>query len=128
MKRDVGRATLLVAISACCFGSISPLTVIALRHGAALQGVQAWRYATTASVLSLVAMWQGRREGNRGGNGNNLAAGRNRLATRPAARIEYDAGRRQRRPARPIPQLGIDRPDPRRTVQRKRQERFPGLP
>lgn len=60
MKRNVGRATLLVAISACCFGSISPLTVIALRHGASLQGVQAWRYATTAVVLSLYALWHQR--------------------------------------------------------------------
>ena len=51
------RATLLVALSACCFGSISPLTVIALRSGAALQGIQAWRYVTTALLLVLYALF-----------------------------------------------------------------------
>lgn len=51
------RATLLVALSACCFGSISPLTIIALRSGAALQGIQAWRYLTTALLLVLYAFF-----------------------------------------------------------------------
>lgn len=60
MKHNVGRATLLVAISACCFGSISPLTVLAMRHGAALQAIQAWRYLTTAVLLTLFALWRAR--------------------------------------------------------------------
>lgn len=60
MKRNVGRATLLIAVSACCFGSISPLTVVAMKHGAALQAVQAWRYATTAVLLTLYAWWRAR--------------------------------------------------------------------
>ena len=52
------RATLLVALSACCFGSISPLTQIALENGAALQAIQAWRYITTALLLVLYAAWR----------------------------------------------------------------------
>lgn len=52
------RATLLVALSACCFGSISPLTLIALDHGVALQGIQAWRYATTALLFIAYAAWR----------------------------------------------------------------------
>ncbi len=52
-----------MAISACCFGSISPLTVIALKSGAALQAIQAWRYVTTALLLTLYALWQQRARG-----------------------------------------------------------------
>lgn len=58
-RRAVLRATLLVVVSACCFGSVSPLTVLALKSGAALQGIQAWRYATTALVLMGWAFWRG---------------------------------------------------------------------
>lgn len=54
-RRAVLRATVLVAFSACCFGSISPLTVMALESGVALQGIQAWRYATTAVLFVLYA-------------------------------------------------------------------------
>ena len=35
---------LLVAMSACCFGSDLAATQVALENGAALAGVQAWRY------------------------------------------------------------------------------------
>ncbi len=45
------RATLLVVFSACCFGSIGPLTVIALQHGAQLPAVQTWRYGVAALLL-----------------------------------------------------------------------------
>ncbi len=57
-RRGILKATLLVALSACCFGSISPLTLIALDHGAALPGIQAWRYTTTAVLFSLFAWWR----------------------------------------------------------------------
>lgn len=57
-RGDILRATLLVAVSACCFGSISPLTLIAIDHGAALPGIQAWRYTTTAVLFSLFAWWR----------------------------------------------------------------------
>ena len=46
-------------MSACCFGSISPLTLWALESGAALQGIQAWRYTTTAVLLIGWAYWRG---------------------------------------------------------------------
>ena len=46
-------------MSACCFGSISPLTLLALESGAALQGIQAWRYITTAVLLIGWAYWRG---------------------------------------------------------------------
>ncbi|HEY0929099.1 MAG TPA: DMT family transporter [Gemmatimonas sp.] len=45
------KGTLAVVISACCFGSISPLTVIATERGMALESVQTWRYITTALLL-----------------------------------------------------------------------------
>lgn len=45
------RATMLVVFSACCFGSIGPLTVIALRNGAQLPGIQSWRYVVAALLL-----------------------------------------------------------------------------
>ena len=45
----------MIALSACGFGSISPLTVIATSHGAALQTVQAWRYVTSALLLMVYA-------------------------------------------------------------------------
>ena len=57
-RRERVRATLLVAFSACCFGSISPLTMIALESGVALQGIQAWRYITTAVLLMMYAAWR----------------------------------------------------------------------
>lgn len=53
------RATLLIVVSACCFGSISPLTVIATGHGMALESVQAWRYTTSAVLLVAVGWWRG---------------------------------------------------------------------
>lgn len=49
------RGTLAVVVSACCFGSISPLTVVATSHGMALPAVQAWRYLTTAALLVAAA-------------------------------------------------------------------------
>ena len=57
-RREVIRATLLIAMSACCFGSISPLSLIALKSGVALPGIQAWRYVTTSVLLFLYAAWR----------------------------------------------------------------------
>lgn len=58
-RRETVRATLLVVFAACCFGSVSPLTVIALKSGASLEGIQTWRYATTAVLLIGWAAWRG---------------------------------------------------------------------
>lgn len=40
-----------MVISACCFGTISPLTVVATGRGMALESIQSWRYATSALLL-----------------------------------------------------------------------------
>lgn len=47
----MARATLLVVFSACCFGSLGPLTIVALNDGMSLQANQTWRYGTTAFLL-----------------------------------------------------------------------------
>ena len=49
---------MLLVFSACCFGSIGPLTVIALRNGAQLPGVQTWRYAVAALLLLAFARYK----------------------------------------------------------------------
>jgi len=49
-----------VALSACCFGSIAPLTVLATANGAPLPSIQFWRYLTSALLLGAAA-WQERR-------------------------------------------------------------------
>ena len=49
------RASALVALSACCFGSISILTVVGTRTGASLTTLLFWRYFPAAAVLALVA-------------------------------------------------------------------------
>jgi drug/metabolite transporter (DMT)-like permease len=50
-RRAVLRGTLAVVVSACCFGSISPLTVIATERGMALESIQTWRYFTSAVLV-----------------------------------------------------------------------------
>jgi drug/metabolite transporter (DMT)-like permease len=50
-----GRATLLVLVSACCFGSISTLALIATRDGTSLVAVLGARYLLAAAVLAGVA-------------------------------------------------------------------------
>ncbi len=47
-------------LSACCFGSVPPLTVLATADGTPLQTVQLWRYATSALLLG-IAMYRMRR-------------------------------------------------------------------
>ena len=52
---SVGRATLLVAFSACCFGSIAIFVSVATRAGARLVDVLAWRFLIAALLLALIA-------------------------------------------------------------------------
>jgi len=54
------RATLLVALAACCFGSISTLMVIGLRNGLTLAGALSMRYLTATPFLLMIA-WSGLR-------------------------------------------------------------------
>lgn len=54
-KPSALKATLWVLLSACCFGSVSPLTAMATSDGSALQTVQLWRYGTSALLLGIAA-------------------------------------------------------------------------
>lgn len=49
------RATLLVALAACCFGSITVLMVVGQRNGLTLASAMAWRYAIATPFLMLIA-------------------------------------------------------------------------
>lgn len=49
------RATLLVLISACCFGSIGVLSTLAINGGARLIDVLFWRYAIAGVLLVIVS-------------------------------------------------------------------------
>jgi drug/metabolite transporter (DMT)-like permease len=51
----IGRATALVAFSACCFGTIAILVTVATRAGARLVEILAWRYVLAALLLAFVA-------------------------------------------------------------------------
>lgn len=52
-------ASLLVAFAACCFGSISILTVVATREGTSLPTLLFWRYGLAAAILLPIA-WRTR--------------------------------------------------------------------
>jgi drug/metabolite transporter (DMT)-like permease len=62
-RASLWRATGLVALSAACFGSVSPLTLVAQREGAALEAIQTVRYLTTAVVLIAWSAVRGTRGG-----------------------------------------------------------------
>lgn len=51
----IGRATALVAFSACCFGTIAILVTVGTRAGARLSEMLAWRYLFAALLLAAVA-------------------------------------------------------------------------
>ena len=55
MKRALPAASLLVALSACCFGSITILVTIAQRAGAPLLTILVWRYLLGAVALVVLA-------------------------------------------------------------------------
>ena len=54
-RRSPAVATGLVALSACCFGSISILVTLAIRAGAPLLSVLAWRFLLGAAMLAVLA-------------------------------------------------------------------------
>jgi len=55
VARATWRATLLVALAACCFGSISTLMVIGLRNGLTLASALSLRYLAATPFLLLLA-------------------------------------------------------------------------
>lgn len=68
------RATLLVALAACGFGSISVLMVVGHRHGLTLAGAMSWRYLVATPFLLLIA-GQGLRTLSRGRGATLLVVG-----------------------------------------------------
>ena len=54
-RHSPAAATALVALSACCFGSISILVTLATRDGAPLLSVLAWRFLLGAAMLGVLA-------------------------------------------------------------------------
>lgn len=54
-RHSPAAATALVALSACCFGSISILVTLATRDGAPLLSVLAWRFLIGAAMLAVLA-------------------------------------------------------------------------
>ena len=54
-KRGAAAGTALVALSACCFGSITILVSLAIRAGAPLLSVLAWRFLLGAAMLIVLA-------------------------------------------------------------------------
>src|SRR5438552_4035147 len=50
-EASIGRATLMIVVSAFSFGSISVLTVLTTRAGTALLTAMAWRYLLAALLL-----------------------------------------------------------------------------
>ncbi|MGI9043186.1 MAG: DMT family transporter [Gemmatimonadaceae bacterium] len=56
--RSVSRATALIVLSACCFGSLTTLTLLVTRAGLPLLPAMVWRYFLAAVVLAaLVRPW-----------------------------------------------------------------------
>lgn len=53
-SRSTTRATLLILFSACCFGSIAIFITLAMRSGARLVDLLAWRYVVATVLLVLV--------------------------------------------------------------------------
>jgi len=53
--RSVSRATALIVLSACCFGSLTTLTFLVIRGGLPLLPAMVWRYLLAAVVLAVLA-------------------------------------------------------------------------
>ncbi len=53
-NRPVARATVLILISSCCFGSLTTLTLLITRSGLPLLPAMMWRYLLAALVLLLI--------------------------------------------------------------------------
>jgi drug/metabolite transporter (DMT)-like permease len=54
-RRHTGRATALVAFSACCFGSIPIIITVATRDGARLIDLLSWRFLVASALLTVVS-------------------------------------------------------------------------
>lgn len=54
--KSIAQATLMIVISACCFGSLTTLTLLSTRDGLALTNVIFWRFALATVVLFLATI------------------------------------------------------------------------
>jgi drug/metabolite transporter (DMT)-like permease len=58
-RAETGRATLLIALSACGFGAIAIFVTLATRTGAPLLTLLSWRYIIATLVLGVIAVFTG---------------------------------------------------------------------
>ncbi len=59
-EKHTARATALVSLSACCFGSISVLTTLVTRAGTALIPAMFWRYLIALMIIGALVLWKER--------------------------------------------------------------------
>jgi drug/metabolite transporter (DMT)-like permease len=60
-RQSILRATLLIVIAACCFGSLTTVTLLAMQSGMSLLNVIFWRFAIAALLLAAIT-WQTRKD------------------------------------------------------------------
>ncbi len=60
-RQAIFRATLLIVVSACCFGSLTTVTLLAMHTGMSLVNVIFWRFLIAALLLAGLT-WRSRRE------------------------------------------------------------------
>jgi drug/metabolite transporter (DMT)-like permease len=60
-RQSIFRATLLIVISACCFGSLTTVTLLAMRTGMSLVNVIFWRFLIATVLLGAIT-WRIRQE------------------------------------------------------------------
>lgn len=59
-EKHTARATALIALSACGFGSISVLTTIVIRSGTGLISAMFWRYLVAVVIIGAIVLWKER--------------------------------------------------------------------
>ena len=60
-RQSIFRATLLIVFSACCFGSLTTVTLLAMQTGMSLVNVIFWRFSIAATLLAAIT-WRARKE------------------------------------------------------------------
>lgn len=59
-RQSIFRATLLIVFSACCFGSLTTVTLLAMQTGMSLVNVIFWRFSIAAALLAAIS-WRARK-------------------------------------------------------------------
>src|SRR5512140_926087 len=60
-RNSIFRATLLIVVSACCFGSLTTVTLLAMQAGMSLVNLIFWRFSIAALLLRVLT-WSARKE------------------------------------------------------------------